>query len=124
MNSTVSALNIGPKNRASGNKHFSEHLICCFCCCQTPVQCPDFSLWTLFSPFHKKNKNNNKNPHQNLPDRSKLQVLNFAHGLSLMEDNLPWKMTSDRRQPLVPSIGESYIPDISLLRCLEPFKKV
>ena len=53
-------------------------------CCLTPRASANLEL-TLFSPYHKlnknkKNKNNKeKNSHQNLPEGNKLQVLNFAH---------------------------------------------
>ena len=63
--------------------------------CQTLRASANLEL-TLFSPRH-----NNKNPHQNLPEGSKLQVWNFAQGLYLMEENLKWKTTVDGRQPFM-----------------------
>ena len=59
--------------------------------CQTSRASANLEL-TLFSPCHnnnsnKKDKKNKKNPHQNLPEGSKLKVLNFAGGLNLMEDD-------------------------------------
>ena len=40
-------------------------------------------------------------PHQNLLEESKLQVLNLAHILNLMQDDLWWKMTFDEMRPLM-----------------------
>ena len=56
----------------------------CLVFCQTPRASAIMEL-TLFSPCHK--KKNKKNPHQNLPEVSEIQVWNLAHGLNLMEDN-------------------------------------
>ena len=38
---------------------------------------------TLFSPFHKNNNKNKKNPHQNLPEQSVLQAWNLEQRLNL-----------------------------------------
>ena len=45
----------------------------------------------IMIPYHNNKDNkkkNNKNPHQNLPEGSKVQVMNFARGLKFMQEDL------------------------------------
>ena len=61
--------------------------------------------FTLFYALHKNNKKNsnkdNKNPHQNIPEGSTLKAWNLAHGLKLMEEDLPRTGNFDGRQTLM-----------------------